>query len=168
MKTSPQGTALTKFFEECRLEAYPDPATGGAPWTVGWGHTGVDVSKGLVIDQTKADCLLTIDQCHAEYVVSKYIATDKLRQYQFDALVDFVFNVGPGRYNEKDGFAFLKNGQPSTMLRRLQTLDFDGAADEFPKWNKAGGAVMHGLVRRRAANRAMFLGRDWRAAIENL
>lgn len=72
MKMSAEGKKATKYFESLRLKAYPDPATGGAPWTIGCGHTGPDVYKGLVITEAVANQLLDLDIAKAEAQVNKY------------------------------------------------------------------------------------------------
>ena len=76
---------------------------------------------------------------------SRAAARVKLNQNQFDALVSFTYNLGAGALGS------------STLLGKLNRGDFEGAADEFPKWNKAGGKVLNGLVKRRAAERSLFL-----------
>lgn len=144
MKTGSQGISLIKQFEGCRLNAYPDPATGGAPWTIGYGHTGNDVRPRMVWTQVQADSALISDLAQCERAVSRLVKVN-LTQNQFDALVSFVFNVGSG------------NLQSSTLLRKLNSGDYRGAADEFPRWNKAAGKVMAGLTKRRAAERELFL-----------
>ncbi|ECI2457664.1 lysozyme [Salmonella enterica subsp. enterica] len=144
MKTGSEGISLIKQFEGCRLNAYPDPATGGAPWTIGYGHTGNDVRPGMVWTQVQADSALISDLAQCERAISRLVKVT-LTQNQFDALVSFVFNVGSG------------NLQSSTLLRKLNSGDYRGAADEFPRWNKADGKVMAGLTKRRAAERELFL-----------
>lgn len=144
MKTGSNGISLIKQFEGCMLKAYPDPATGGAPWTIGYGHTGNDVRPGMVWTQVQADSALISDLAQCERAVSRLVNVN-LTQNQFDALVSFVFNVGSG------------NLQSSTLLRKLNSGDYRGAAEEFPRWNKAAGKVMVGLTKRRAAERELFL-----------
>lgn len=148
MQTSPKGIALIKQFEGCSLTAYPDPGTGGAPWTIGYGWThpvdGKPVKPGMKIDQDTADRLLKTGLVSYENDVLK-LAKVKLTQGQFDALVSFAYNIGS------------RSLSTSTLLKKLNDGDAKGAADEFPRWNKAGGKVMSGLTRRREAERAMFL-----------
>lgn len=134
---------LVKRFEGCRLEAYPDPATGGDPWTVGWGHTGPEVHKGLTISQDIADAYLLKDLTHVADTLNHVLEIEPT-QAQFDALCSFVFNIGAAN--------FVK----STLLRKLNAGDVLGAAMEFPKWRNAAGRVMPGLVTRRAAEQALF------------
>jgi len=143
MKYSDKGFALTKQFEGCSLKAYPDPATGGEPWTCGFGHTGKDVYEGLTINQEQADNWLIQDIQKAE----DYVNTLKLNltQGQFDALVDFAFNLGIGNLSK------------STLLIKLKAGDIQGAAKEFPKWNMAGGKPLAGLTKRRLTEQELFL-----------
>ncbi len=157
MKTSQNGIAVIRYFESCSLKAYPDPATGGAPWTIGWGHTGPEVVPGLVWTQAKADAQLVIDLASREASISKAV-TAQITQGQFDALVSFLYNVGPGKQGVKDGLLVLKSGGPSSLLRLTNTGDATGAAAQFKFWNKAAGVAMRGLSRRRAAEAALYAG----------
>jgi len=168
MRNIPQSCIdLVKTAEGLRLSAYPDPATGGAPWTVGFGHTGADVRPGLVITQARAEELLRGDLEEAAAIVTRAV-TVPLTDAQFGALVSFVFNVGAGRRKAgkdagKDGFVVLKTGKPSTLLAKLNAGDTAGAAGEFSKWTRGAGKVMAGLVKRRAAEAALFLSEDTHA-----
>jgi len=143
MEVSDKGIALTKASEGCKLKAYPDPASGGAPWTIGWGSTGPDVKKGIVWTQKKADQrLLARLGTLAAAIQSK----SKVTQGQLDALVDFAYNLGlGGLYN-------------STLWRKHKAGDYAGAAEEFPKWKFASGKVMNGLVTRRAKEQKLYKG----------
>lgn len=158
-RTAAAGIDLIESFEGNRLAAYPDPGTGGAPWTIGRGHTGPDVYPGLTIKQAIADALFAQDiKARGEDIVN---ALDlDLTQNQFDALVSFVFNVGPGKPGIKDGLVYLRNGNPSTLLTKLRTHDYAGAADQFLLWDKANGKPLPGLTRRRRAERALFMRAD--------
>jgi lysozyme len=144
MRCSEKGIALIKEFEGCILTAYPDPATGGDPWTIGVGHTGPEVKAGLIITEAQADDYLRADLETAEKCINNLV-TQILTQEQFDALCSFVFNLGCGALRS------------STLLRKLNTGDDVGAADEFLKWNKAAGKIMAGLTRRREAEKELFL-----------
>ncbi|HHE8508311.1 TPA: lysozyme [Citrobacter freundii] len=148
MQTSEKGIKNIKDFEGCSLTAYPDPGTGGAPWTIGYGWThpvdGKPIKPGMTIKQETADRLLKTGLVSYENDVLK-MAKVKLTQGQFDALVSFAYNVGSRALST------------STLLRKLNAGDYAGAADEFLRWNKAGGKVMNGLTRRREAERALFL-----------
>ena len=148
MQTSEKGIKNIKVFEGCSLTAYPDPGTGGAPWTIGYGWThpvdGKPIKPGMTIKQETADRLLKTGLVSYENDVLK-MAKVKLTQGQFDALVSFAYNVGSRALST------------STLLRKLNDGDVKGAADEFLRWNKAGGKVLNGLTRRREAERALFL-----------
>jgi len=144
VRISDAGIDLIKQSEGCRLTAYPDPATGGDPWTIGYGHTGSDVHPGKVITQAEADRLLDEDFDLFERGV-KRLVTVELTQGQFDALVCFSFNVGLGAL------------QQSTLLKMINAGDFDGAAKQFLRWDKAAGKVMAGLTKRRQAESELFL-----------
>ncbi len=141
MRTSAAGRALIKQFEGEKLTAYICPA---GMLTIGVGHTGKDVKLGMTITPEESDKLLQSDLQSSESAVNRMVRV-ALTQNQFDALVSFVFNVGPGAFRS------------STLLRLLNAGDYFGAADEFPRWNKGGGKVLPGLTKRRAAERAMFL-----------
>lgn len=157
MRAIPQtAIAVVKEEEGLRLTAYPDPATKAAPWTIGYGHTGPDVVPGLRISAARAEELLQADLREAADIVTRAVSVP-LTDSQYAALTLFVMNVGPGGKGVKDGFVTLKSGKPSTMLTMLNRGDYAGAAAEFAKWTKAAGKVMPGLVKRRAAEAALFL-----------
>jgi lysozyme len=142
-------------FEGNELEAYPDPKTGGDPWTVGRGHTGPEVHEGTTITEEQSRIYFEDDMEWVVNTVNKNVVVP-LTQNQFDALCSIIGNVGPGsRY--KDGIIQLKNGQPSTLLKKLNTFDYQGAAAEFLKWDSPGSAVQHGLDNRRKAEHDLFL-----------
>ncbi len=160
LHVSNDGIVLIQYFEQCRLKAYPDPGTGGEPWTVGWGHTGPDVHKGLRISQKRADDLLREDLGDFERDVARLVEA-YLEQWEFDALVSFAFNVGA----DIDSDDIAEGLGDSTLLRMLNAGDRVGAANQFLHWNRSGGKEMLGLKRRRAAERSMFLGADVASAI---
>lgn len=140
MNVSDDGIDLIKQFEGCRLTAYLCPA---GVWTIGYGHTG-SVNKGDAIDEDEADILLRADLRRFERSVSKLVGVP-LSQGQFDALVSFAFNLGGGAL------------QRSTLRQKLNRGDYDGAAEQFMKWTRAGGRVLAGLVRRRQAEYELFM-----------
>lgn len=146
MITSSKGIALIASFEGCRLKAYPDPGTGGDPWTIGFGATGPGIKAGVVWTQEQADARLKSDLARFEKAVTTAISGKPTTQGQFDALVSFAFNCG------------VTNLLNSTLLRKHCAGDFAGAAKEFARWNKAAGKVMAGLTRRRAAEAALYKG----------
>lgn len=143
MQVSENGRALIKRFEGCSLVAYPDPGTGAAPWTIGYGSTA-GVKEGDKITQQRADVLLKLDADAAAREVSNIVDVP-LNQNQFDALVSLAFNIGA------DALA------KSTLMRKLNDENYAGAADEFPRWIYAGGKELKGLVARRAAERELFM-----------
>ena len=137
---------LVKSFEGCVLKAYPDPATGGDPWTIGVGATGPGIAKGVVWTQEQADDRLMADLARFGRGVWNAIGEKETTQNRFDALVSFAFNVGLG------------NLLSSTLLRKHVAGDYEGAAAQFIRWNRASGKVMAGLTRRRAAEAALYGG----------
>ena len=154
MQVSQAGIDLIKEFEGCHLQAYPDPKTGGDPWTIGFGATGPDIYKGLVWTQDQADERLLKDIDAREAIVNQYV-TVPLTQGQFDAMVSIIFNVGYGS-TRRNGIIRLKSGEPSTLLAKLNAGDYEGAANEFGRWISPGSPVERGLKRRRAAEVKMF------------
>lgn len=149
---SPDGLAILQYFESCRLEAYWD--ADGKVWTIGWGDTGPDVVKGLRITQAEADARLQ-RRLAREFVPGVLAAlTNPVSQAQLDAMVDLAYNIGVSAF------------QGSTLVRLFNAGDAAGAAEQFPRWNKSGGKVLLGLRRRRAADRARFLGASGAEAIK--
>lgn len=144
MKTSPKGIALIKEFEGLELEAYPDPATGADPITIGYGHTGPEVHLGMTITEAQAEAYLVADLEKFERAVEQAV-TVPMTQEQFDACVSLCYNIGPWNF------------KTSSVVKLLNAGDAQGAADIFPKWNKANKKVMAGLIRRRNAERELFL-----------
>lgn len=143
MNISPKGIEKIKGYEGLSLTAYPDPGTGGRPWTIGHGHT-LGVQKGDVITRDQAEKFLHEDLAPVYLTIETNVKVP-LTQGQFDALCSFIFNVGSGN--------FVK----STLLKKLNAGDYKGAAEEFMRWNKAAGRILAGLDARRASERLMFL-----------
>lgn len=145
MQTSEKGIALIKQFEGCKLTAYQDSV---GVWTIGYGWTqpvdGKPIRAGMTIKQETAERLLKTGLVSYESDVSRLVKVG-VTQGQFDALVSFTYNLGA------------RSLSTSTLLRKLNAGDYAGAADEFMRWNKAGGKVLNGLTRRREAERALFL-----------
>lgn len=145
MQTSDKGIALIKQFEGCKLTAYQDSV---GVWTIGYGWTqpvdGKSIRAGMTIKQETAERLLKTGLVSYESDVSRLVKVS-LTQGQFDALVSFTYNLGA------------RSLSTSTLMRKLNAGDYAGAADEFLRWNKAGGKVLNGLARRREAERALFL-----------
>lgn len=140
-----EGFKLLTAFEGCELTAYDD---GGGVWTIGYGHTGDDVFPEMTISQKQAEDLLSGDLEKFESYVEDAVEVE-LNDNQFSALVCFCFNVGPGT----EGFG------GSTLLKLLNDGDYQGAANQFPVWNKVNGEPWPGLTRRRLAEQALFLGK---------
>jgi GH24 family phage-related lysozyme (muramidase) len=153
MQPSQACTKLIQEFEGCAKKqpngsfcAYPDPGSGGDPWTIGWGSTGPDVKKGVVWTQKQCDDRFAEHLGQFAAKVSKILGSTPTTQHQFDAMVSFAYNVGPA------------NLSASTLLKKHKAGDYKGAAAEFAKWNKAAGKVLPGLTRRRAAEAALYSG----------
>ena len=142
------GLPIVKEFEGCKLQAYPDPATGGAPWTIAWGRTK-GVKKGDTCTQAQADAWLNEEYDEFESAVIKALGGARTTDNQLGAMVCFAYNCG------------VANLKSSTLLRKHKAGDYAGAAKEFARWNKAAGEVLEGLVRRRKAEALLFEGKDW-------
>lgn len=154
-KIGPDGIALIKQFEGCArlrrdglVEAYPDPGTGAEPWTIGWGATGADldgigrIGRDTVWTQAQCDERLAGDLKRYARDVARAIGSTPTTQSQFDAMVSFHYNTG----------AISR----ATLTKKHNALDYAGAAAEFSRWNKAGGRVLKGLVRRRAEEAKLY------------
>jgi lysozyme len=144
---SQAGVDLVKEFEGCRTAAYPDPASGGDPWTIGYGATGAGIARGTNWTLQQCEARLHEDLNRFAAGVSAAIGDHPTSQNEFDATVSLAFNIG------------LQNFKSSTLLRLHQAGDKDAAAGQFSRWNKAAGRVMAGLTRRREAEAALYRGR---------
>lgn len=142
MKISQYGIDLIKHFEGCELQAYQCAA---GVWTIGYGHTK-GVQPGDEWSEDHANHMLEVELEEYENYVSTAV-TVPLSQNQFDALVSWVYNLGNG------------NLTSSTMLKVLNSGDYDGVPAQIKRWNKAGGKVLEGLTRRRQAEADMFEGK---------
>ncbi|WP_299191474.1 lysozyme [uncultured Erythrobacter sp.] len=155
-KIGTAGTALIKRFEGCArlrrdglVEAYPDPGTGAEPWTIGWGATGPGlggterIGPDTVWTQEQCDKRLDDDLVRYARDVERAIGDTPTSQEQFDAMVSFHYNTG----------AISR----ATLTKKHNAGDYAGAAAEFARWNKAGGRVLKGLVRRRAAEAKLYV-----------
>jgi GH24 family phage-related lysozyme (muramidase) len=150
-RIGPAGIALIQRFEGCAekradgtFEAYPDPGTGGDPWTIGWGATGSGIGPGTVWSQAQCDDRLKADLARYGADVGRAIGDAPTSQQQFDALVSFHYNTG----------AIAR----ATLTKLHKAGDYAGAAAEFGKWVHAGGRRLAGLVRRREAEAALYRG----------
>ena len=150
-----KGVALIKRFEGCArlrrdgmVEAYPDPGTGGEPWTIGWGATGRGyktqerIGPGTVWTQAQCDERLASDLKLYAKEVAKAIGNAPTTQGQFDAMVSFHYNTGAIHR--------------ATLTEKHKAGDLAGAASEFTRWNKAGGRVLKGLVNRRREEAKLY------------
>lgn len=137
MKISEKGLKIIKEFEGCRLQAYKCPA---GIWTIGYGHTS-GVKSGMTITQAQADEYLKADCASSENAVNCYYDIYKWNQNQFDALVSFTFNCGAGNLKT------LLNGGKRTIAE---------ISNKITAYNKGGGVVLKGLVRRRATEKVLF------------
>ncbi|MEL6350341.1 MAG: lysozyme [Cyanobacteria bacterium J06627_28] len=143
-RTNKNGLLLIKAFEGLRLQAYRD-AVG--IWTIGYGTTR-GVRPGMSIGEDDAINFLQQDLVRFEKSINDAVKVP-INDNQFSALASFVYNVGPGAFRS------------STLLRMLNDEKIHEAADQFPRWNRAGGRVLAGLTRRRNAERKLFLGEDF-------
>lgn len=140
MRTSRQGVEAIKAHEGLRLTAYDD---GVGVWTIGYGSTK-GVKQGMTITSAEADARLISDLAEAEHAVD-FAVTVPLSQQQFDACVSLTFNIGAGAFSG------------STLVKRLNEGKYHDAAAQFDRWVFAGKKKLPGLVKRRAAEKAMFL-----------
>lgn len=141
MKINSKGLELIKRWEGLELKAYRCPAN---VLTIGYGSTGDHVKENMVITEKEAEALLLKDLERFEEGVQKLVP-DTINENQFSALVSLAYNIG------------LTNLKNSTLLKKLVKGDMKGAADQFLVWRKAAGKVLKGLVKRREAERSLFL-----------
>jgi lysozyme len=141
MVYSKRGVDLTERFEGCKLVSYQDQV---GRWTCGYGHT-YGVIEGMTCTQDQAIKWLLEDTAAAQLDVNTHV-TVPITQAENDALVDFCFNLGRGALNG------------STLLKDLNAGNYAAAADQFDSWDRAGGRVVAGLLRRREAEKQEFLG----------
>lgn len=140
----PHALALIKRFEGCELKAYPDPGSGGDPWTIGWGATGAGIRKGVVWTQDAADARLIKDVERFGDGVAKALGGAPATDRQRAAMISLAYNIG------------LEAFEDSTLLRFHKAGNYKGAALQFLRWNRASGKVLAGLTRRRAAEAAVY------------
>lgn len=145
MRTSQEGVDLIRHFEGCYLKAYLCPAN---VWTIGYGHTK-NVHPDDEIDKEQAEALLIEDLEEFEDYVNALVEID-LEQHEFDALVSWTFNLGPTNLRE------------STLLNRINYGPVSDVPFQIQRWTRAGGKVLQGLVKRRAAEAALWQNLNWR------
>jgi GH24 family phage-related lysozyme (muramidase) len=140
--TNQAGLDLIKSFEGLHLKSYLCPAK---VWTIGWGSTGSDIGPNMTWTQEQAEARLRADLETFEKAIEAAISVP-VTDNQFSAIVSLAYNVG------------INAVRKSTLLKLLNSKDYQGAADQFLRWNKAGGKELAGLTRRRNAERSLFLG----------
>ena len=149
MQLSKTGIELLKHFEGCELKAYQDSV---GVWTIGYGHTK-GIYEGLEITQSEAEKMLQDELPEYEgYITDKVVPM--LQQHEYDALVCWVYNLGP------------TNLSSSTMLKKLNAGEFKEVPFQMKRWDKAGGQPLLGLTRRRNAEALLFKGEDWKDYLE--
>lgn len=146
---SDKGIALIKKFEGCAkirrdglVEAYPDPGSGGDPWTIGWGATGMGIVRGTVWTQDQCDARLAADLAIYSQEVARALGGAPTSQAEFDALVSFHYNTG----------AIAR----ATLTKHHRAGRKSAATAEFARWNRAAGNILPGLVNRRRAEAALY------------
>lgn len=144
MKISDEGLSLIKHFEGCELKAYRCAAN---VLTIGYGSTK-GVTEDMEITQEGAEELLQEEMHEYEGYINDMVKVP-LEQHQFDAMVSWVFNLGSG------------NLSSSTLLKKLNNSEYDEVPEQIKRWNKAGGKVLEGLVRRREAEALLFSSKSW-------
>ena len=149
MRINDEGLKLIKEFEGLRLKAYQDSV---GVWTIGYGTTsragvGVDVGPGLVITEKQAEVYLKMAIAKFARQIEP-LFTREPTSNQFSAMLSLAYNIGPGAFRK------------STCLKRFNAGDIEGAAEALTWFNKAGGKVLRGLVRRRESEKALFLKVD--------
>ena len=144
------GVELLTHFEGLRLEAYQDSV---GVWTIGYGHTK-GVTPSMKITESQASNLLKTELIEYQNYINEMVKVE-LSQCEYDALVCWVYNLGPTNLRE------------STLLKVLNQGDKFLVPEQIRRWNRAGGKVLKGLVRRREAEALMFAGRDWRSYKES-
>jgi len=144
MNISQEGLGLIKKFEGCELNSYKCAA---GVWTIGYGSTH-GIEEGMSISKSRAEELLLEDISEFEDHVMNNVKVS-LNQNQFDAMVSWTFNLGAG------------NLKSSTLLKVLNGNDYEDVPEQIKRWNKAGGKVLEGLIRRREAEALLFAGKEW-------
>lgn len=141
MNISKEGIALLKQLEGCELKAYKCPR---GVWTIGYGHTGPDITAGKIITQKQADETLEHDLKKFCKGICSLIKVE-VTQNQFDAIVCLTFNIGIGALGG------------STLLRLLNEEKYFEAAQQFDRWVYVGKEKSDGLIRRRKIEKDLFL-----------
>lgn len=143
MTINAETIALVKEYEGLVLKAYPDPGSGGIPWTIGYGHTR-GVKKGDVITQAQAEAFLKADLEDTVNTIKRYVKVP-LNDNQYGAIASFIFNVGEGTFAK------------SSVLKYINAGKLDSVPGRLALYRTASGKVMTGLVRRRAAEGNLWM-----------
>jgi len=144
MHISEEGLSLIKKFEGCELKAYRCAAN---VLTIGYGTTK-GVTEDMEITKEEAESLLKEEMHEYEGYINDMIKVP-LEQNQFDSMVSWVFNLGS------------TNLSSSTLLKKINNSEYDEVPSQIKRWNKAGGKVLDGLIRRREAEALLFEGKEW-------
>lgn len=160
MNISPNGVALIRAAENCarhlgagKFAAYPDPASGGAPWTIGWGSTGPDIKPHTIWTQAQCDARQEADLAARAAQISQFLGPVPTTQNQFDALMSLAYNIGVG------------GEERSSVMRLHKAGDHAGAAAAFLLFDEAAHKVEPGLTRRRKAEATLYATPDGSEAI---
>lgn len=156
MHHTPALRTFVAAWESLRLRAYDD---GGGVLTIGYGHTK-GVQQGDVCTVEEAEAWLDEELGEAGQIVNDAVKVTLL-QHQFDACASLTYNIGRGKAGVADGFAVLKNGQPSTLLRAINADQHGAAITQFLRWNKDNGQVLRGLLARRAGEGLIYAFADY-------
>lgn len=156
MRVGAAGKAIMHKWEACKLKAYPDPGSGGKPWTIGWGSTtdekGNPIVPGTVWTQERADARFEQYIAEMEIGLNFLIGTSATTQNQFDAMASFAYNVGLD-IDEDDKAEGLGD---SSLLRLHKAGRYAEAKAQFAAWNKSNGRVMQGLINRRGDEAELY------------
>lgn len=153
MRITAEGLRLIKEFEGFSPTPYRCPA---GSWTIGFGHASGVNEHSSPITAAEAEELLRRDLAVVEGQMQRYVRVP-LNNNQWGALASFAFNVGMGKAGYKSGWVWLRNGKNSTLLSLLNDGQYAAAAQQFGKWTYARGKTLPGLVRRREAERQLFM-----------
>jgi GH24 family phage-related lysozyme (muramidase) len=143
MEISKSGAQFIKSFEGCRLHAYQD--TGGV-WTIGYGATGPEIGRNTIWTQDQVEARFLEDLSSRAKTLSTLLGNAETTQGQFDAMLSLMYNIGNAAFKK------------SSVLREHKARRYSMAASSLLKWNKDNGVVIMGLVRRRIAEKLMYLG----------
>jgi lysozyme len=149
LAASAAGLGFITDYEHRSYTAYPDPVSGWRVPTICDGHTGPDVRRGMRATDAMCDSWRASDAATSAAAIQRCSPHAVLTQYEFDALVSLTHNIGPGAYCR------------STIAKKVDRNDYEGAAAEFPRWVYAGNRVLPGLVKRRGCEAQLFRSGDY-------